>query len=151
LFARVRGMKILVLTYLILTGFTFPALSGSSNAMINSFEKKEFKILAGAAEGRSVPAGTLLIVIKGFVPNPMASSQVVVTTKDSSKEIGRFGIFPNSQFGNSDAEMAMFIPIPRGLELSQGNSINLLLTPVDGTAQQSNAAATISIGGIYTQ
>jgi hypothetical protein len=84
--------------------------------------------------------GSLIVNVVGFEPPPKGGVQAVVTVKAAttgeSHEIGRFGLFPNSQFKAKDGDEAQqfqFTLNPAAaLLLKQQGKVNIELLPYGG-------------------
>lgn len=103
-------------------------------------------ISAEAAEPRRAPR--VIVGVSGYQPaRDGAPMQIIVKARDMSgveREIGRFGITPNTAFKAPDASRArrFGLPLPPGFS-SQALKLNIYIEPVSGTG----TGAQVEIGG----
>jgi hypothetical protein len=104
------------------------------------------------ATGGEAQSGSLIVNVVGFEPPPTGSVQAVVTVKAATTgethEIGRFGLFPNSQFKAKDVEEAQRFQLTlspaAALLLKQQGKVSVELVPYGGDGE----GARLEIGKI---
>lgn len=104
------------------------------------------------ATSSEVQPGSLIVNVVGYEPPPQGGVQAVVTvraaTTGESYEIGRFGLFPNSQFKAKDGDEAQQFQLTlnpaAALLLKQQGKVSVELLPYGGNGD----GARLEIGKI---
>jgi hypothetical protein len=104
------------------------------------------------ATGGEAQYGSLIVNVVGFEPPPKGGVQAVVTVKAAATgethEIGRFGLFPNSQFKAKDGDEAQQFQLTlnpaAALLLKQQGKVSVELLPYGGNGD----GARLEIGKI---
>lgn len=128
----------------------------SANAMDVSAvaTPKHSAVVSVKSEASSSEAqpGSLIVNVVGYEPPPQGGVQAVVTvraaTTGESYEIGRFGLFPNSQFKAKDGDEAQQFQLAlnpaAALLLKQQGKVSVELLPYGGNGD----GARLEIGKI---
>jgi hypothetical protein len=138
--------------------FTLGAMM-SANAMdvsaVATPEHPAVVSVKSEATDSEAQSGSLIVNVVGFKPPPKGSVQAVVTVKAATTgeahEIGRFGLFPNSQFeakdGNEAQKFRLTLNPAAALLLKQQGKVSVDLVPYGGSGD----GARLEIGKIDFQ